>query len=182
MKKRLGNNVFAKYRMIKEAIQSALGKYLKAQLLLGLICFGLMFPALLLYGQPYAFLIALFIAFLDFLPFFGAPALLLPWGTFTLLAGNTEKGIFLFALMAVFFMIRRVLEPKIVGGQAGLHPLVALVGIYVGIRLGGILGALLGPVLLMAAISICKTRVFDDAVADVKSAGADISRRLRRGG
>jgi len=180
IKKRIGNRIYGKFRMLGSAVQSALGNYLKAQFLLALVCFALMFPALALYGQRYAFLIGLFVAFLDFLPFFGAPALLLPWGTLTLLAGDTGKGIFLFVLMAVFFMIRRVVEPKLVGDQAGLHPLVALVGIYVGIRLGGILGALLGPVLLMAAISIYKARVFDDALADLKSAGADISRRLRR--
>jgi len=181
MRRHLGKSVFAKYHMIKNAIQSALGKYLKAQLIMGTICFMLMFPALLLYGQSYAFLIALCIAILDFLPFFGAPALLLPWGTIVMLGGDIQKGVFLFALMAVFFMIRRVFEPKIVGGAAGLHPMVALVGIYVGIRLGGILGALLGPVLLMAAISIVRAGVFGDAIADVKSAGADVARWLRRG-
>lgn len=180
IKRRIGNRLYGKFRMVAGAVQAALGNYLKAQLLLSLVCFALMFPALALYGQRYAFLIALFLAILDFLPFFGAPAMLLPWGALTLLAGHTGQGIFLLALMSVFFMIRRVVEPKIMGGQAGLHPLVALVGIYVGIRLGGILGALLGPVLLMAAIGIYKAQVFEDAIEDLRSAGSDISRRLRR--
>ncbi|MFQ9411538.1 MAG: hypothetical protein ACLR1T_11480 [Evtepia gabavorous] len=38
--------------------------------------------------------------------------------------------------MGVICLFRRMIEPKIVGDQTGLHPLLSLLAIYVGMKLG----------------------------------------------
>ena len=37
-------------------------------------------------------------------------------------------------------VVRNILEPKIVGGQIGVHPVVTLAGMFVGAQLFGVLG------------------------------------------
>ena len=48
----------------------------------------------------------------------------------------------------VVTIIRNILEPKIVGGRIGLHPVVTLMGLFVGAQLFGILGLFGVPVTL----------------------------------
>ncbi len=43
-------------------------------------------------------------------------------------------------------MIRNILEPKIVGSQIGLHPIVDLVSMFVGAQLFGIVGMISLPI------------------------------------
>ena len=45
-------------------------------------------------------------------------------------------------------VIRQIAEPRIVGRQLGLYPLLTMMAMYAGYRLTGFLGLLLGPVLL----------------------------------
>ena len=174
--KRIGRYV----SILKTSAISALGGYLKSQLLLALTAFLFMFAALGLYGQPYALLIALFLGFIDLLPIVGTIAVLLPWGIIELIGGDMRKGIFLIVIGVAFFLIRKVIEPKIVGSQTGLHPLVALMSTYVGLQFSGVWGAVLGPVVLMLIISVVKTGVFDNTAADLKAVSARISRALIR--
>ena len=40
----------------------------------------------------------------------------------------------------VITVVRNIIEPKIVGSQIGLHPVVTLVSMFVGVQLLGVLG------------------------------------------
>ena len=51
---------------------------------------------------------------------------------------------------------RTVLEPRLMGRQLGLDPLLTLVALYAGFRLWGIPGLLLTPILASAVKSITK--------------------------
>ena len=115
---------------------------------------SIIFPALLIAGQEYAFLLALLVAFLDFIPLLGASTLFIPWGILEMLGGNLFYGMFLIALSWSFFFIRRILEPKVMGTQTGLHPLVALMSIYAGWRMFGVLGAIVGPIGVMVILNL----------------------------
>ena len=48
-------------------------------------------------------------------------------------------------IWGVIALFRRVMEPKFVGDQTGLSPILSLVSIYVGMKLAGVLGMILGP-------------------------------------
>lgn len=155
--------------LLYHTISTALGGYFKAQLILSFIAMVFMFLALSLYGQPYALLIAFLLAFVDLLPILGCIAVLLPWGIFEFLGGDIKKGVFLVALGILFMMVRRVMEPKVMGSQTGLHPLLALLSTYVGLQFSGVWGAVFGAMLTMLVINIAKTGIFDNAIADVKA-------------
>jgi predicted PurR-regulated permease PerM len=160
-------------------------KYFKSQLILASLAFVVMFIALQIYGlffeMKYIFLIALSLMIIDFLPILGTSAILIPWAGYAILMeGDIVKGVFLLALAAGFFVLRRLVEPKILGSQTGLHPIVALMSIYIGLRLAGVWGAILGPVLVIMAIGVYNSRVFDNTIQDLKDLGIDLGGLFHR--
>ncbi len=91
---------------------------------------------------------ALLIAFFDILPVVGTSLVLVPWTIISFLQGNIARGIGLAIITVVVWVVRNILEPKIVGDQVGLHPLLTLMAMYVGARLFGGIGLLGLPVTL----------------------------------
>lgn len=96
---------------------------------------------------PNPFLFGAMIAIIDVLPILGTGAVLLPWALIALILGNTKIGIGMFILYIVITAVRQTIEPKIVGQQIGLHPIITLILMYVGAQLMGVLGLLLLPVI-----------------------------------
>ena len=132
-----------------------LGKqYLRACLLLGLLTFLQMFIGLAILGIPYAFLFALLIAVVDFLPLLGTGIILSPWAVVSLLLGEIKLGIGLLVLYAVSSVVRQILEPKLIGEGLGLHPLLSLVSMYAGLRLFGVWGMILAPLVTAGIKSV----------------------------
>jgi len=102
------------------------------------------------------------------LPVIGIIAIVLPWGIVEYVVGDPHKGIFLALLGIIFFIIRKLLEPKVMGTQTGLPPLLVLFSSYVGLQFSGLWGALLGPVTLMFVISIARSGILDNTMADLR--------------
>lgn len=120
-------------------------QYLRACLLLGLLTFTQTFIGLALLRVPYAFVLAILIAVVDFLPLLGTGIILIPWAAVSLLLGEVKLGVGLLALYAVTSVVRQVLEPKLIGEGLGLHPLLSLAAMYAGLRLFGVWGMILAP-------------------------------------
>ena len=120
-------------------------QYLRACLFLGLLTFTQSFIGLALLRVPYAFILALLIAVVDFLPLLGTGVVLIPWAAVSLLLGEVRLGIGLLILYAVTSVIRQILEPKLIGEGLGLHPLLSLAAMYGGLRLFGVWGMILAP-------------------------------------
>ena len=134
-----------------DALKSALGSWLRAQLLLMLITFGELTAGLLLLRVELALLLAGLIALLDALPVFGAAVILVPWGLGALLTGQTLLGVGLLVLCGVVTLMRSFLEPRLIGHKTGLHPLAALVSMYAGFQAFGVAGMILAPLLAVVA-------------------------------
>ena len=83
------------------------------------------------------------------LPVFGTGTVLLPWAVLCCLEGNFPKGIALTALYLVIWLVRSIMEPKLMAKSAGLPPLPALMAMYVGFCAMGVAGMILGPILLL---------------------------------
>ncbi len=130
-------------------LRSALGGYAKSQLYLSAVTLGLCAIGLMILGYPKGFLIAIPIALIDALPVFGAGSVLIPWGILSFLRGNTEGGAGLILLYGVCSITRTILEPRFLGEQMGLHPLMTLASLYGGYRLFGIWGMILLPIGVM---------------------------------
>lgn len=121
------------------------GRYLRAYFLLFLLTFLELLVGFSVIGLPYTFLPALIISLVDILPVLGVGSVLVPWGLIELLRGNIALGTGLLILCGVMILLRQFVEPRIIGGSLGLHPLATLFAAYVGLELFGLVGVLLGP-------------------------------------
>ena len=139
---------------VKEAAVAAFGGYVKAQLILAVGVFFILLVGFAIIGQPYGLLLAFLLAVLDFIPIVGAGTAMVPWAVVDLFTGNVRHAVELMVIWGVIALFRRVGEPKVVGDQTGLSPILSLVSIYVGMRLGGVWGMILGPVICMVAFNI----------------------------
>lgn len=128
-----------------QRMREGVGQYLRAYGLLFLITFAELLLGFAALRVNFVFLMALLVAFLDFLPIFGVGTVLLPWSVFSLVMGDTALGIGLLVLYAVITVLRQVIEPHIVGKSLGLHPILMLVALYAGLRIFGIIGVFAGP-------------------------------------
>ncbi len=137
----------------KAHIRSFSWKYVRAYLLLLLITFVELFLGFCILRVEYAFLLALIIAFVDMLPVLGVGTVLIPWAVISLIQQSFYLGIGLLILYLVILLVRQVMEPRLVGGSLGLHPLLSLFATYLGWQWFGLFGMLLAPPVAL----LCKT-------------------------
>ena len=112
-------------------------------------------------GMPYAVIFALFASILDFLPVVGIGALLVPISVYLFINGNVLGGIGALILLTVMTLVRRIVEPAILGNAMRLHPLATLASMIIGIAIYGISGLILGPIILVIAKEVMKYYGFD---------------------
>jgi sporulation integral membrane protein YtvI len=120
-------------------------KMIGSYVLISAICFGELCIGFLILGIQDALFIAIIIALLDVLPIVGSGAVLVPWGVASMVFGDPIRGVGLIVLWIVIVIVRQIVEPKIVGTQLGLHPLITIISMYVGLQLMGGLGLVMGP-------------------------------------
>lgn len=139
-------------------VKAALGGWLLAQVKLSGLTLLLLAGGLLLLRIPNGLLWAFAVCLLDALPVLGTGAVLLPWSLISFLQDNTPRAVGLLGLYATITLIRSTLEPKLVGRQLGLDPLVTLMALYIGFRLWGLGGMILAPMLTVTAIQLLPER------------------------
>ena len=164
---------------VRAVALGAFGGYLKAEVLLSVGVFFILLAGFLVIRQPYALLLALGLAVLDFIPIVGAGTVMVPWAVVDLCLGDLRQAVELMVIWGVIALFRRVGEPKIVGDQTGLPPVVSLISIYVGMRLAGVLGMILAPVVCMVFLNICRLGVFTPVLEDLRLAAGDLAAFLR---
>ena len=145
---------------IKE-ISRSLGGYLKAEAILILVSFFISVIGLYLFkfigmNIQYPLLIALGIGFVDALPILGSGSVMVPWAVISSLNGDIRLGIAIIILWIIMSLIRQLLEPRIVSGKIGIHPIFTLIAMYTGFKIIGVMGMLLGPIVLIIFKSIIK--------------------------
>lgn len=167
-------------RRVKHSATSAFGGYLKAQIILSTGVFFLMAGGFLWMSLPFSLLLALGIAVLDFIPMIGSGMVLLPWSGLCLLLGDSSQGWKLLAIWLCTAVFRWLLEPKIVGKQTGLSPILSLGSIYVGLQLWGLWGMILAPVLLLVAMNLLPWELFQGTRQDLVLLSKAIQRIFSR--
>ena len=120
-------------------------KYVRSYSILMLITFVIMLIGFLILRVENAFLIALVVSLLDVLPLIGVGTVLVPWSIFQLLFGTASRGIGLIVLFVLNEIVRQFTEPRIVGKNLGIHPVISLLLLYVGYSVLGFAGLLLTP-------------------------------------
>ena len=166
---------------VRRIFMEAFGGYLKSQLLLSLGVFAILTAGFLIIRQPYSLLLAVVLAVMDFIPIIGAGTVMVPWAAVDLITGDYRQTIELMVIWGAIVLFRQVGEPKILGGQTGLSPILSLVGIYAGMRLAGVLGMVVGPLLLLVCINLVKLGIFRPVAADLRLAVRDVTAILKGG-
>lgn len=129
---------------LKKLKHSVLGWLLAQGKLMG-ITFLILTTGFFILQIRYAPLWAALIGLVDALPVLGTGTVLVPWSLVCFLQGDSIRGIGLLGVYTAATLIRSVLEPRFIGKQLGLDPLVTLLAMYGGYRLFGLGGMILSP-------------------------------------
>lgn len=149
----------SKVRAIKSDLFVAFIGFLKAQLTLVFITFLQLLVGYTILGVDYAFFFAIFTAIVDAIPVLGTGTILIPVSAAHLIMGNSPRAFAFLVLYVVILIVRQFLEPRIMGSNLGVHPLVMLIAIYVGLRVFGVMGLILGPVLVIIIKALQKAEL-----------------------
>jgi len=168
IKNMLPKHHIAKIRFIKEKLSKACGGYIKAQLILMSIVFCILLTGFLILDIKLALILAFIISLWDAIPILGSGLILNPWAIINLLRGNYFVAIGLFCLYLIILFTRQLLEPKILSGQLGIHPLFTIIAMYIGLKTMGVIGMILGPITLILIISIVSFNPESDEGSDVQ--------------
>lgn len=99
-------------------------------------------------GVPNALFWGFVAAILSFLPVIGPPIIWVPAALIFFLTGSVSKGIALVVVGILISTIDNIIRPVINDRYGSIHPLVSILGIYIGISQFGILGVFIGPLIV----------------------------------
>ena len=125
---------------IKEYVIGTLFVCIRSYFIIMSITFVELSIGLTLIRIPHGILVAFLIAIFDILPVLGTGGIMIPWTVLSLLQGNLPRALGLLVIYLVITIIRNIIEPKIVGKQLGLHPVVTLACMFVGAQFAGVIG------------------------------------------
>ena len=143
------------YRRDAERLLREFGRiwsaYLRGQVILGLIIFLVVWLGLALLGVQNSLALGLLSGLLEFIPVLGpiigaGAAIIVAFfqpETLGQLANWQYAGVVLIFMLIVQQLENNFLVPRIVGESLDLHPLIVIVGVFMGSSLAGILGAIL---------------------------------------
>lgn len=141
----------SKLNQMLSNLRKILGAWLVAQAKLLGVCFVIVLAGFLMLRIEHAFPWAAVTAIVDAIPVLGTGTVLIPWAVVCLLRGETVRAAGLLGVYLTAALTRSALEPRLVGGQLGLNPLVTLLALYAGYKLWGVTGMILSPILAVTA-------------------------------
>jgi len=151
-----------------ERSREKIGKWMKGQLLLGILIFVLVYLGLTIFSVPYAFLLALLAGTLEIIPVFGPIIAAIPGVAFAFSFG----GVSLAVVVAGFYLLVQQFEnhliyPLVVRKIVGIPPILVILSLIIGFKLVGFLGILIS-VPVMAVIM----EIVDDIEKDKRATRA----------
>ncbi|MBN6886903.1 sporulation integral membrane protein YtvI [Cytobacillus horneckiae] len=151
-----------KLRYVTQKMGTVFLGYWKAQFILSVGVFLICYLCLLFISPNLALLMSFIIWIVDIIPLYVGPALVLvPWGLIVILLGNTAAGIQLMILALVLLIVRRIIEPKVLGDSIGLNALPTVLSMYFGYVFFGVMGLIAGPFVYIAIRSAKEAGLFD---------------------
>ena len=159
--KKFRNRVFTLLNELSVTVFRVLGGYLvlfiitAIESLIVFWCAGL---------HEYAIVLSLITALIDFLPVLGVSATMVPMMIYQVANGQYISAAILLAGLIIMSIIRRFLEPAVLGKSLKMHPLITLIAMAAGVYIWGAAGFLLGPVLAIIIIQVIKVFEIDKMV------------------
>ncbi len=146
MLKALPPSVRPQYQAVKYDIVNGTLGFLKAEIFLVGMTAVITAVGLLMAGIRYGVLVGMGAGILDLIPYLGPTAILGPWILIAWILGQHIVAVKLALVLLGVALARQILEPRLVGSNMGLHPLTAVVALYLGIRVFGASGVVIGPI------------------------------------
>lgn len=161
LKERQSRMMFAEEMgVIGKKMSQALGAYVKTQGIIMVFTALVCTAGLFILKNPYALLLGVVIGAMDALPLIGTGLIFIPWIIIVFLMGNWKMGAGLVIIYAICYLLRELLEPRLMGRQIGMTSLEMIISIYIGLKLFGIGGVVLGPVGYLLIVEIMG-QIFD---------------------
>ncbi|MGP4064844.1 sporulation integral membrane protein YtvI [Oceanobacillus sp. M65] len=159
MKSLLPVRINSSGQRIMTQLKKATAGYIKAQVTLIFITFIVILIGLIVLQVDHPLTIAFLAACVDLLPYVGTGILFIPWILYLYMTGNFPLTIGLIVIYMIIVILRQILEPKVLASSIGLHPLAALIILFVGVQMLGMLGFLIAPVLLILVNAFYKAEI-----------------------
>ncbi len=131
-------------RLLQTSVARSFGGFLRGQALMGTVYFAIALLTHLALGLELTALSSVSAGVLMAIPFFGP---FLAWAPPVLVALVTKPDVLLptIAIMgAGWLVVMNVLQPRIMQGAVGIHPIVVLGSVLIGSKIAGIPGAIFG--------------------------------------
>lgn len=130
--------------LLQESVAHSFGGFIRGQVLIGLAYAGVAFATSLVLGLGFLPLTTVAAGLLMAIPFFGP---FIAWAPPVLVAIFFEQGDIVPALVVMgagWFVVMNILQPRLMAGAVGLHPIVVLSSVIIGTKVAGIAGAIFG--------------------------------------
>lgn len=149
-------------------LRRAMFGFLRAQLTLISITAAIVLTGLLILRVNHAVTLALFIGFIDLLPYLGTGFVFVPWIIYEFFIQNYSLAIGLTVLYVIVIVQRQLMEPKVVSTNIGLSPLGTLIALFVGLKIFGMIGLIIGPIIAVILTTLYKAHIFHDLWTFIK--------------
>lgn len=150
-----------RYTAMRNSLLRSVGGYFKAQLKIEVWMYLLLLIGLGVLRVNYFALIALGIAFMDFLPFLGTGTVLVPWAIIKILTADYKLAVGLLIIWGGGQLARQLIQPKIVGDSMGVPPLPTLFLLFIGYKFGSVIGMIIAVPLGLLVYSMYQEGAFD---------------------
>jgi predicted PurR-regulated permease PerM len=87
-------------------------------------------------------------AVLSFLPAFGTPMIWIPAGIFKIASGDMYSGVGILVWGLILTNLDSIVRPLIQFKVSKMHPIISVLGFFIGVSYFGVLGIIVGPLLL----------------------------------
>ena len=134
--------------IMNEIIHTA-GKFIKSQLILMLMITGVCVTGFYLIGLSSPLLLGFLAGIMDALPFIGTSIVLIPTAIILFLEKEIWRGVVCLVIYVVCVAIREFMEPKLMGKELDVFPVVMLISIFAGAKLFGLSGIIKGPLAIV---------------------------------
>ena len=168
LEKVLPKSMINRWDMVKRGFSRAVGGYFKAQLKIEIWMYFLLGIGFSILHVKYAFIIAVGVAFLDFLPFFGTGTILLPWAIIKFLSADYKMVIGLLIIWGVGQLARQIIQPKIVGDSVGLSAMPTIILLFLGYRMAGVVGMIIAVPIGIIVLNLYEEGVFDTTINSIQ--------------
>lgn len=175
IRKNVPEGVWNRCSGVMNDLKHVVGGYFKAQFKIMGVVYVILIIGLWILKVDYVLLVALLIAFLDALPFFGTGTVLGPWAILKILSKDYSMAVGLIILYLVTQLVRQIIQPKIVGDTIGMNPLATLFFMYIGYKFSSIIGMIIAVPIGMILINLYKAGVFDNQIRCIRELVHDIN-------